>query len=231
MALVVRIDVDRPYGRQPVLRHALSRIGSDLYFPRIERLGYLRELRAILDALAGTAARAHVFFRRCTLPSDAALAAIRDGRHVIGLHLEDSRSFESFAAERAVLERHAGTPVRAVSKHGSGRARYGRRHYAPYEPDRYADWARRSGMNLFLGNGEDPTTPSTTDAALTIFPAAFWLEPAWRDTARFPVGWLLEHAATIDTVLLLHPENVLAVPALRQQLDLLVRSLPTKVYE
>ena len=39
MALIIRIDVDRPYGRQPVLRHVLSRLSSDLYFPQCSPSG------------------------------------------------------------------------------------------------------------------------------------------------------------------------------------------------
>src|SRR6516162_656203 len=106
MAVIIRIDIDRPYGRRPLLRHALSRCGSDLYFPRIDTLGYLRELKEILQILHEAEARAYVFFRRCTLPSDPILELLDQGHHEIGLHLENSRSFETFQAERQLLERH-----------------------------------------------------------------------------------------------------------------------------
>ena len=37
MALIVRIDVDRPYGKQGLLRHVASRVSFRLFFaaPRI----------------------------------------------------------------------------------------------------------------------------------------------------------------------------------------------------
>src|SRR5438477_12496411 len=82
MAIIIRIDVDRPYGRQPLLRHVLSRVGSDLYFPRVRGLGYLRELDMILRTLNRLGGRADVFFRRCTFPSSSIIQSIRAGGHV-----------------------------------------------------------------------------------------------------------------------------------------------------
>jgi hypothetical protein len=122
MALIVRIDVDRPYGKSPFLRHVFSRLGSDMiYFPKIQALGYLRELEVLLQMLNEARARSHIFFRRCTLPSKPIFELIDAGGHEIGLHLENSRSFETFSEEKALLERHVGRPVTSVSKHGSGK--------------------------------------------------------------------------------------------------------------
>jgi hypothetical protein len=232
MALIVRIDVDRPYGRSPAWRHILSRLSSDLYFPKIEQLGYLEELRTMLGMLNRHAARAYVFFRRCTLPSPPVLQLLAEGRHEVGLHLEDSRSFESFREEVRLLEAHLGARVSAVSKHGSGGARYGLHHHAPYEPERYVEWLGRAGMKVFLGNLEDPAMPSSrTGAGVQVFPAAFWLEPAWRDVRRFTVDWLLSRARSTDVVLLVHPENVLAEPALVRDFDRLLQSLETRILQ
>lgn len=232
MALIVRIDVDRPYGREPLLRHVLSRLGSDLYFPRIESVGYLRELEVVLKVLNGLRATAYVFFRRCTLPSESILALIAAGGHNIGLHLENSRSYECFANEKSMLERHVGKPIAALSKHGSGEGKYGLHHYAPYEPDNYITWARRSGMKLFMGNLEDPSIRPSEDATgFRVYPSAFWLEPAWRDTQRFTVDWLLAQASVHDIVLLFHPENVLADPSLLEDLNRILSSIDTRILE
>ena len=232
MALIVRIDVDRPFGRGPFLRHALSRLASDIYFPRVESFGYLRELKIILQMLNGVRARAYIFFRRCTLPSESILHLIEAGGHEIGLHLENSRSFDSFANEKSMLERHIGRPVVAVSKHGSGKARYGFHHYAPYEPGNYIHWAQQSGMKLFLGNLEDPSIrPSEDETGFLAYPSAFWLEPAWRDIRRFTIDWLCTQANVLDIVLLIHPENVLAEPSLSEDLKRLLRSLDTRMLE
>jgi hypothetical protein len=232
MALVVRVDVDRPYGRRPLGRHVLSRLSSDFAFPKIGAFGYLRELRVILELLADRRARAYVFFRRCTLPSKAILALMEDGRHEMGLHLEDSRSFDTFRAEKAILEEHLGRTISAVSKHGSGGRKYGRCHYAPYEPEKYIEWARRCGMKVFLGNLEDPSIRGEQDeTGFHAYPSAFWLEPAWRETQRFTINWLLSTAAKTDVVLLIHPENVLADCDLLANLITLLDRLETRIFE
>lgn len=230
MALIVRIDVDRPYGKYPLPRHLLSRLSSDLCFPRIRAFGYLKELNVILEMLNEKHARSYVFFRRCTLPSDEILRSIDQGQHEIGLHLENSRSFETFSREKALLERHTGRPVLALSKHGSGSAKYGYHHYAPYEPEKYIAWARQARMKLFLGNLEDPSIgPLDSMNNFVSFPAAFWLEPHWRDTSAFTLEWLLCQAKTSDVVLLIHPENVLESPDLTEQFSTLISRLKTKI--
>jgi|ERR1017187_773103 hypothetical protein len=230
MALIVRIDVDRPYGKQPVFRHVLSRMSSDLCFPNINAFGYLRELEVMLRILTERGAHAYVFFRRCTMPSPSVLRLLEIGGHEAGLHLEDSRSFRTFLEERNNLERHLGKKVLAVSKHGSGGAKYGYHHHAPYEPDRYVAWARQAGMRLFLGNLEDPfLEPEHDGDRFTSFPSAFWLEPHWRDLERFTVEDLVCRAKERDIVLLVHPENVLENPELAGTFAGLASDMETKI--
>jgi hypothetical protein len=231
MALIIRIDVDRPYGRRPFLRHFLSRLSSDLYFPKVSGFGFLAELETMLNWLNEARARAHVFFRRCTLPSRPILRLLDAGCHEIGLHLENSRSFTTFLEETQIVEHHVGRKVRAVSKHGSGGAKYGFHHYAPYEPERYVEWAQQASMRLFLGNLEDPTLEPSVAAGLLVFPSAFWLEPHWRDTKKFPIDWLLDRARHQDIVLLVHPENILADPQLAADFRRLIGTIESRVFE
>jgi hypothetical protein len=159
MALIVRIDVDRPYGKHPLSRHIISRLSSDFYFPKVPAFGYLSELATVLDLLNQQQQKCYAFFRRCTLPSKAIMTLLDAGGHQLGLHLENSRSYESFAEEKAIIERHTGRKVSAFSKHGSRGSRYGFHHYAPYEAEKYIEWGQRAQMELFLGNLEDPTLP------------------------------------------------------------------------
>jgi len=232
MALIIRIDVDRPYGKTPFLRHVLSRVSADLYFPKVASFGYLRELEVLLQLLNEAHARSYIFFRRCTLPSKPVLQLIDAGRHEIGLHLENSRSLEAFRNEKSILESYIGDRVLAISKHGSGKNKYGFHHYAPYEPENYIRWAQDCGMNLFLGNLEDPTLPpSKPKGDLRVYPSAFWLEPSWRDTEKFTIDWLVAQATARDIVLLMHPDNVLADPAILSDLKTLLRSLETKILQ
>ena len=158
----------------------------------------------------GKGLSAWLFFRKCTYPSLEVCNLIRAGGHGCGLHLEDSRSYETFEEELQSLQETLGEPVKAFSKHGSGRFQYGRHHYAPYEPLKYEIWGKRAGLSLFMGNREDPSEAPYTRGALTCYPSAFWLEPDWRDTQRFPLRWLLSAAQQRDIVLLLHPDNVIS---------------------
>jgi hypothetical protein len=154
------------------------------------------------------------------------------GRHQIGLHLEDSRTFATFLAEKRIIEHHVGRQILAISKHGSGGAKYGFHHHAPYQPERYIEWARQASMRLFLGNLEDPTLAPTKAANdLWVFPSAFWLEPYWRDTTKFPVDWLPDRARHQDIVLLVHPENVLASPELVADFKRIIGKLESRVFE
>ena len=229
MALIIRIDVDRPYGKHPLPRHILSRLGSDFYFPKVPALGFLDELKRMLLVLNERRARAYVFFRRCTLPTASILKLMEDGKHEAGLHLEDSRSFETFLEEKERLERHLGRPVSALSKHGSGKEKYGSRHFAPYEPEKYQEWARRAQMKTLFGNLEDPTLEARRVDGLLFFPSAFWLEPDWRDTARFSEDWLAANAPRRDTVMLVHPENVWESPEITRSFTALATQLETRI--
>jgi hypothetical protein len=232
MSLIIRIDVDRPYGKRPFQRHFLSRLSSDLYFPRLARFGFLAELQTMLGLLNDRRARAYVFFRRCTLPFKSIIEMLDAGGHEVGLHLEDSRSFATFQEEVRIVEHHFNRKVLAVSKHGSGGAKFGFHHYAVYEPEKYIDWARRASMRLFLGNLQDPSLgPLKGDDSLLVFPSAFWLETPWRDTKRFTVDWLLDRARHQDVVLLVHPENVLADPSSVGAFQKLIQTLESRVFE
>jgi hypothetical protein len=224
MSLIVRIDVDRPYGREPWLRHVLSRVSSDFFLPRMESMAYLAELKWMLGLLNLQGIHAYVFFRRCTLPSAAVVEIIQQGGHKMGLHLEDSRSYSTFFHEKSVLEAALGQPVDCFSKHGSRGIKYGFHHHAPYEPERYMEWGGRAGMKLFLGNLEDPALPMVSCGGCVCYPSAFWLEPSWRDVARYPVPWLISRMETHDVVMLVHPENVKACPQLTEDFERIIRA-------
>lgn len=225
MALIVRIDVDRPYGQQGVVRHIASRVASDYFLPRMEWLRYLEELKTILGILNANGRPAYVFFRKCSYPSEEVRALMAAGNHVYGLHLENSRSEETFREELESLEQNLGFAVSAFSKHGSGRYRYGWHHFAPYQPERYLPWARRAGLRFFFGNREDPRLQPVEDGGLLVYPSAFWLEPQWRDKQKFPLDWLLREARQRHIVLLLHADNVTSDPEVMREFRIAVETL------
>jgi len=231
MALIVRIDVDRPYGKQGFVRHVASRVSSDYCLPRMPGLRYLDELKSILRILNANGRTAHVFFRKCTYPTPELCALMDEGGHQFGLHLENSRFAETFNEELLCLEGMLGRSVTGFSKHGSGRLHLGRHHYAPYEPEKYLPWGKDAGMKYFLGNLENPELRPVQDGELLYYPSAFWLEPHWRDKKRFPLEWLLREAAERDIVMLLHPDNVTSDDEIMREFVVAVEKLETTVLE
>ena len=69
------------------------------------------------------------------------------------------------------------------------------------------------------------------DGDLLFYPSAFWLEPHWRDTKRFPIEWLLGEAAERDVVMLLHPDNVTSSAEIMSEFIVAVEKLETVVLE
>jgi hypothetical protein len=212
MSIIIRIDVDRPYGKIGTCRHLASRISTDYYLPRIPWLGYLRELEEILDILNQRKISAYVCFRKCSIPSESIVNLMAAGSHVYAVHIENSRTYETFKQELDFLQSFLNIRIESFSKHGSGFHKYGRCHYAPYEPEKYVEWAIKLKMKYFFGNLEDPTIISYKQGMLFCFPAAFWLEPAWRDVEKYPITWLTKEASRRDIVMLLHPDNVISDP-------------------
>lgn len=230
MAVIFRIDVDRPYGKKDFFHKLASRIASDIYFPRIEGFNYLSELKIILKILNEHKVRSYIFFRKCTVPSSPAMKLIDDGGHIIGLHLENSRSLDTYLKELKDLEGRIGRKIATFSKHGSGKHKYGLHHYAAYEPEEYMTWAEKSRMKIFMGNLEDPTVlPEQRAESLLFLPSAFWLEPEWRDTRRFTPEWLVNESRTRDVVLLFHPDNVVVDPKLMEQFMYIIANSQSKV--
>jgi hypothetical protein len=227
MSLILRIDVDRPYGKQGLLRHIASRLRTDYYLPRFEWLRYLDELKTILRILNANGRQAHVYFRKCSYPSQEVTELMQAGGHQFGLHLENSRTEETFREELQSIEQALDHRITTVSKHGSGDKQYGLHHYAPYEPERYLEWARKAGMKAFLGNLEDPRIEPEERDGLIYFPAAFWLEPYWRDTERFPLAWLLDETRRRDVVMLMHADNVTSDPEIMREFVTVVETLET----
>ena len=82
-------------------------------------------------------------------------------------------------------------------------------------------------MRLFFGNLEDPELSPVQDGELLYYPSAFWLEPFWRDTKKFPIDWLLTEASTRDVVMLLHPDNVTASQEIMREFLMAVEKLET----
>lgn len=209
MSLIIRIDVDRPYGQKNIFLKALSRVTSDLYLPRIKTNCYLNELNLVLQLLNEKNISALIFFRKITFPSKRIIELMLTGQHIYGFHLENSKTFSTFVDELDWHKKRTGNDIKIFSKHGSGKYKYGFKHYVPYEPEKYIDWGLKTGMKYFFGNGENPNEQPKSFGQLTCYPSAFWLEPQWRDVEKYDEEWLIENSKYKDIVLLFHPDNII----------------------
>jgi hypothetical protein len=231
MSLILRIDVDSPYGKKNVFNHICSRIASDFDLAPLLMLPYLKYLNEFINYLNSKSIRGYFFFRKCTLPSPEILNLLQKGGHITGLHLENSLSLETFKEELKVLERNINSKIEVFSKHGSGKFKYGLHHFPSYEPLKYLEWGSKLGMKIFYGNLEDPSiTPSITNQGILFFPAAFWIEHHWRDTISFDKDWLIRESKLKDIVLLIHVENIINNnDALYNELEYILQNTDIKI--
>lgn len=230
MAVILRIDVDSPYGKKNLFNHSLSRLASDFDLQPILKLPYLEYLNKFIKYLNNKSIHGNFFFRKCTLPTNEILQILQEGGHVIGLHLENSRSLDTFKNEVEFIENSINTKIEVFSKHGSGKHKYGFYHYPSYEPDKYLNWGMQLGMKIFYGNLENPDISSFfTSEGLLYFPAAFWLEHHWRDTTSFDINWLIQVSKNRDIVLLIHVENVLYNKILLKEFEAIIQNTEIKI--
>jgi hypothetical protein len=230
MAVILRIDVDSPYGKKNLFHHFFSRLTSDFDLPPILMLPYLEYLYKFIKYLNSKSIRGYFFFRKCTLPTNEVLKVLREGGHIIGLHLENSRSLNTFKNEVEFIENSIKAKVEVFSKHGSGKHKYGYHHYPSYEPDKYLKWGLQLGMKIFYGNLENPDISSSyTSEGLLYFPAVFWLEHHWRDTRSFDINWLIRESKIRDIVLLIHVENLLINKVYLDELELINQNTKIKI--
>src|SRR4051794_32862875 len=99
MPIVLRLDIDKPYGRSNLSSKLLSKVKENYLFPSLDALGYLRDLAAFLVLLNEKKIRAMSYHRICTAPNPAVTELLRNGGHLFGLHAEDTRSIETVRAE------------------------------------------------------------------------------------------------------------------------------------
>ncbi len=106
MPLVLRVDVDKPYGRLTIKEKVLSKVREDLWLPAIPSLGYLSHLKTFLLFLKEGKIKSHIYFRKCTLPPKIWFdESLLDG-HMLGLHAENTRNFETFKKELEEVQAH-----------------------------------------------------------------------------------------------------------------------------
>lgn len=220
MAFILRIDVDKPYGRATPLQKVLSKAKEDFWFPATKALGYGCAAKDFATMLFDHSVRGVFSFRLCSLPIGPQPEEYVAQNHLVGLHAENTRSEQTFLEEVDQFKKALDIPrVDFFTKHGSGQLKLGRNHYAPYEESKYREWGEKHQIGFPFGNGAiSDNDPAEGD----FYPDMFWLNHAYRDVAKYPLEWAIEKAQNTTLIVLVHPENYFAVSTVRADFDRLL---------
>ena len=178
-------------------------------------------------------ARGYVFFRRCTRPSKAIVDLIAGG-------WSRNRPASRELALLRYFPGREGIPRRGTSDRPFSRSR----SMAPAERSMdFITSLRMNRRNTFRGQsraecgsfwGTSRTQPSPAPwmrRRFRAYPAAYWLEPAWRDTNRFDQSWLLAEARDARRGVADASGERPGRAALLPQFEELVSSLETRILE
>ena len=204
MAIILRIDVDNPYGYENFQLKALNFLALNYGFPGVETLGYLKYLKLLLTDLEDRGIRATFFFKAKTIPRSRELRSTILERHEVGFHAVRTDNFKAFLEDFQRVNRTFEGKVTGLSKHGSGAWKGERGHTWRYDPERCIEYARRLGLRYFSGNGENPREEVKLVRGVLYYPSAFWVNRK-RRAPEFTVEWLIEETQTRDIVVLFHP--------------------------
>ena len=210
MSLVLRIDVDKPYGRANLKEKVLSKVRENYCFPAISSIGYLHHLKKFLAFLSEEEIEAHIYFRRYTLPPKRWLSeSFLDG-HMIGLHAENTKNYDTFKKELEEVQAHFSPRIlSSFTKHGSGQLSLGRNHYAPYEPSKYLKWAEALGIPFLFGN-EEINKSSEFSEQNQFYPRMFWIDRFYSDYERLTLQSVIDVAKEKNVIVIIHPANFMA---------------------
>ncbi|MDL5048283.1 hypothetical protein QQ054_19945 [Oscillatoria amoena NRMC-F 0135] len=222
MSLILRVDVDKPYGRHTLLRKIFSKIKEDYFTEFPVKIGYLSHLKQFIEFCNKNKVQGHFYHRICTAPDIETLALQAEGKHIVGLHLENSRSKETLKAEVDKLQQKVnGITINSFSKHGSGTYKLGKHHYPAYEPQNYKRWADELELKYPSGNG---TAEKAEDlyALDGYYENLFWIEPYYRSSKFNRLEDVVAAAKNSDVVVLIHPCNYLADKQTKDDFERLV---------
>jgi hypothetical protein len=208
MPLILRLDIDKPYGRATLQEKLLSKACEDITEFKVESLGFLDHLPGFFDLLDRSHISSYVYFRNCSSPKRDLQKRLEESGSVIAFHAENTRSEESFLSElhrfSALVERD----VRHFSKHGSGEYKLGKNHYPIYEEDKYRLWAEKNNLKYFFGNGM--VSASSRFERSSFYSDMFWVEPHYRETSVFNLDWIEKNVEEKIIPIITHPENIYA---------------------
>jgi hypothetical protein len=222
MAIILRVDVDKPYGNHTIIRKIASKMVED-FIPNFNlKLGYLSHLKEFIRYCNAKGVVGTFFHRICTLPDEDTLGLLSTGGHEIGLHLENSRNKDTFYSELDLMKTKLNLNINTFSKHGSGVYKLGKYHYPKYEPEIYKKWANEYKIKYSSGNGI-PSKPEDLYPHDGYYENIFWIEPSYRNPSFNNLVELIQIAKNRDIVVLIHPCNFLSDKNTRKEFDSLIQ--------
>ena len=210
MALILRVEVDKPFGNHTLLRKIISKIIEDYYGkPLFTAPQYLSHLKKFLENCNAKNITGFIYHRICTCPNDEIINLLKVGGHKIGLHAENTFSYKTFSDEVDYfnsLLKDKQIKVESFTKHGSGKLKLGKFHYSLYEPEKYLQWAKEKKISFYFGNdiGKNESDFIFQDS---YFPSVFWIEHEYRSKEFSSLEQLLNLAEKEDVGVLIHPCN------------------------
>jgi hypothetical protein len=216
MPIILRVDVDKPFGHSNLINKVKSKLSEDYWFPNFLpfKRNYLYHLEDFISVCNRENVRGLFYFRICTTPNEIIKKLLIDGGHKVGMHAENTRDYSTFTNELSNLTKLSSLTFDTFTKHGSGSLKLGKHHYAPYEPDKYREWAPKSNIQFPFGNEICAAAVDFT-AIDGFFPKMFWLEREYRDSNIFEIKDLIEIAKTSVVPVLIHPCNFVSSSVVR----------------
>jgi hypothetical protein len=223
MPLILRLDVDKPYGNSTFKQRIMSKLAEDYWFPILPRMGYLHAVKTFLRFCNSENISCMMYFRHCNAPDQETLDLLDEGNHVFGFHAENTRSFETFRNEfQAFQNKFNNRAIQSFTKHGSGYYRLGKNHFAPYEPEKYIAWANQLGLKFSFGNQKANCRDNFQDPK-DFYPKMFWLESEHQENGFTSLNEIVDIANNNIVPIITHPENFCSRKEVRDSLQQLVQ--------
>jgi hypothetical protein len=224
MSLILRADVDKPYGRKGLIRKIASKLVEDyIGEPWQASTIYLSHLALFLEYCNKSNIPGFICHRNCTRPNESITKLLQQGNHKVCFHAENTSSYEAFITELALFKNN--TPdfnIESFTKHGSGKLKLGKKHYPPYEPEKYKEWALRAGMGYYFGNGTGVSLEELIPKN-NFFENVFCIENECESLTSEKLKLLMDIAKNQNVVVLIHPCNFHASKKVASYFMLLVK--------
>lgn len=207
MSLILRVDIDKPYGTSNIIKRITSKLVEDYWFPIFDSFGYLSHVEKFIRFCNSQNIHGVFYHRQCTAPNKKIKDILIQSGHKIGFHAENTINIDSFSYELNCFKAKTNLQnIESFTKHGSGILKLGKHHYPVYEPEKYLEWSLKLGIGYYFGNGicksgEDLLSQNN------FFANMFWMEREYRNPDFFELQKLLDIAKENDVVVLIHPCN------------------------